>query len=110
MKTTLIIALQVKTSQMPLSIRRQKLAMAYWIHLGQRDDVREILNDCWETLNATAKGFAWKIMEWVKKDGLDTISVAPIVVISPIPLWVLAQQEVDVKLHENRKEKDEAIL
>ncbi len=87
-KTTPIAALQVETSEMPLFLRRQKLAMAYWINLqGQRDNhpVREVLNDCWEILNATGKGFAWKIKGWVNEDGLDSKSLAPIVVISPIP-------------------------
>ncbi len=98
-KTTPIAAVQVETSETALFIR-QKLAMAYWINLqGQRDNhpVREVLNDCWEILNATGKGFAWKIKGWVNEDGLDS---------KP---WLLTQPEIDIKLHENRREMVEAV-
>ncbi len=59
--------------------------------------------------NATGKGFAWKIKGWVNENGLDSKSFAPIVVISPIPPWILAQPEMDTKLHENRREMVEAV-
>ncbi len=74
-KTTPIETLQVETSEIPLFIIRHKLATAYWINLqGQRDNhtVREVLNDCWEILNATGEIFAWQKKGWVNEDGLDS--------------------------------------
>lgn len=110
-KTTPTAALQVETSEMPLYIRREKLAMAYWINLqGQCNDhpVKGVLKESWETMNTPGKDFAQKIKKWVNETGLDIKLFALIIVTPQISPWLLAQPEIDLKLHEKiRKIGDE---
>lgn len=50
-KTTLAEALQVDSGEMPLSLRRVKLALAYWARLkGSMVDhpTLTVMEDCWE--------------------------------------------------------------
>lgn len=111
-KTTPTAALQVETSEMPLYRRREKLAMAYWINLqGQSNDhpAKGVLKESWETMNTPGKGFAWKIKKQVNETGLDIKLFAPIIVTPPIPPWLLAQPEIDLKLHEKIKEKGDEV-
>ncbi len=44
-------AVRVEMGEMPLDLRREKLAMMYWVNLqgsNKNHRTRTILNDCWE--------------------------------------------------------------
>ncbi len=111
-KTTPIAAIQVESSELPLDLRREKLAMAYWINLqGQREDrpAREVLKESWETVNKPGKGFAWKIKSLIKEAGIESNKFASVIVTPPIAPWLLEQPEVDLNIHKEIKGMGEGI-
>ncbi len=57
-----ISALQVEVGEMPISLRKLKLTMNYWIHVKGHSEihpVKDILKDCWEYGNNKIKSFGW---------------------------------------------------
>ncbi len=47
---------------MPISLRKLKLTMNYWIHVKGHSElhpVKDILKDCWEYGNNKIKSFGW---------------------------------------------------
>ncbi len=60
--------------EMPLDLRREKLAMMYWVNLqgsNKNHRTRTILNDCWEYRKNGGNNFGWKYEQWVKDCGLE---------------------------------------
>ncbi len=49
--STPINAILIETSELPLKLRRERLALAYWIRLkgsGKENPTKEMIKDCWE--------------------------------------------------------------
>lgn len=86
--TTPINALLVESSDLPLNLRRTKLSLAYWIRIqgkGNGNIASSVLQNCWEYVTFTGKGFGWEINKKVKQYKLDSIQHSPAVIISSIP-------------------------
>ncbi len=61
-KSTPINAILIEKSELPLKLRREKLALAYWIRLkgsGKDNPTKETIKDCWEYSRFQGNGFGW---------------------------------------------------
>jgi len=61
-KSTPTNAILIETGETPLKLRREKLALAYWIRLkgsGKENPTKEIIQDCWEYYKYQGRGFGW---------------------------------------------------
>ncbi len=50
-KLTPINAILIETGELPLKLRREKLALTYWIRLkgrGKETPTKDTIKDCWE--------------------------------------------------------------
>lgn len=106
--TSPVSALQVEMGEMPLQIRRQQLMASYWANLrGQREDhpTRKVLSPSWEHEKRKCNSFGWSVGKLVRDMRLEEVGCAPIIPLSPVPLWVMPQPEVDLSLLEKRQKE-----
>ena len=69
-KTTPINALLVESNELPLHLRRNKLLLMYWIRIQgdvNRNLASNVLQNCWEYISFSSKGFGWNIKKKVKQ-------------------------------------------
>lgn len=110
LKSSPVVSLQVELGEMPLSLRRKKLSLAYWVNLGGHGKEllsQSILESCWEYTVKKGQGFGWNIGSWVQETGLRGELIAPAVPISPVPPWLLPQPVVDLSVLEYVQEEAE---
>ncbi len=61
-KSTAINAILIETGELPLKLRREKLALAYWMRLkgsGKENPTKDTIKDCWEYSRFQGNGFGW---------------------------------------------------
>lgn len=59
-KSTPVNAILIEAGETPLKLRREKLALAYWIRLkgsGKENLAKETIKDCWEYSKFQGHGF-----------------------------------------------------
>ncbi len=69
-KTSPVDAIGVKMGEMPLELRRIKLAMTYWVNLQQSVSThltRKVLEECWGYSYDGGCSFGWKSRIWAKE-------------------------------------------
>ena len=65
-KSSPINAVLIEAGETPLEIRREKLALSYWVRLqgsGEGNITNRILQDCWEYTKFQGRGFGWTSKE-----------------------------------------------
>jgi len=105
-KSTPNIALLVETDELPLSLRRAKLAMAYWVKLkgsGEELPATKVLDECWEYTQNKGKGFGWSIGALANEVGLNRYEYGPNVTWGNVPPWIFPANNVDLTLVERRE-------
>ncbi|XP_063075987.1 RNA-directed DNA polymerase from mobile element jockey [Engraulis encrasicolus] len=109
-KTSSVPALQVEAGELPLSLRRQQLAMVYWTNLqGHKEDhpTKDILNQCWEHGKAKFESFGWVGNGQAEKLGLTKLAHSCVVPLPVIPPWLFTMPTVDLELVKIRNEAEE---
>ncbi|XP_024859831.1 uncharacterized protein LOC108230932 [Kryptolebias marmoratus] len=107
MKTTPVSALQVEMGEMPLELRREQLALNYWVNIKGHDGThppRATLLPCQEKGKKQINSFGWIILNKVKDAGIDNFLISPVVLTPVIPSWNFDQAEVDLKLLEKGRQ------
>uniref|UniRef100_A0A8C9Z4M2 ribonuclease H n=1 Tax=Sander lucioperca TaxID=283035 RepID=A0A8C9Z4M2_SANLU len=75
-KSTPINAILIEAGETPLELRREKLALAYWISLkgsGKENPTKESIQDCWEYCKFQGLGFGWTREEKVREYGMEAL-------------------------------------
>ncbi|KAI2647286.1 Ribonuclease H1 [Labeo rohita] len=109
-KTSPVNAIRVEMGEMPLELRRVKLAMTYWVNLQQSVNshlTRKVLEECWEYLYDGGYSFGWKSRIWAKEYGMDNKIFCPNIPLADAPPWRVPEPLVDLSLLD--KPKDEYI-
>lgn len=94
-------ALQVEVGELPIGLRKLKLAMNYWVNIKGHTEthpVKEILKECWEYGNDDIRSFGWTANKDAMNLGITDIPVSPSVVMPNIPPWLLSMPQVDFHL------------
>lgn len=101
LRTSPVASIQVELGEMPLALRRKKLALAYWANLGghgKEHTAQAVLEQCWEYAAKRGWGFGWSIGSWVQEAGLQSVTIAPTVTVPPVPAWFFPQPTVDMAI------------
>ncbi|XP_052421445.1 uncharacterized protein LOC127964936 [Carassius gibelio] len=96
-----VSAIQVEVGEMPISLRKFKLTMNYWINVKGHSElhpVKDIFKDCWEYGKNEIKSFGWTATRDATILGITEISVSHSVVMQNIPSWMLPMPQVDFHL------------
>ena len=99
-RSTPVNALLVGAGEMPLSLRREKLALAYWSRLrgaGESQPAKKVLDDCWE-YSLRGSGFGWTVGAAAEKYGMSVLDIGPHTVWGAVPPWIFPVPEVDFGL------------
>ena len=102
-QTSPVAALQVEMGEMPLQIRRQQLAINYWVSLqghGVSHPAKGILQACWEHERRQNTSFGWVGNTKAKEMGLYGREFSPMVAIPVNPPWLLPPSVVDLDVLE----------
>ncbi len=103
-------AVRVEMGEMPLDLRREKLAMMYWVNLqgsNKNHRTRTILNDCWEYQKNGGNSFGWKYEQWVKDCGLENEVISPNMPLNGVSVWNIPEPIVEIRLLEAREKAEE---
>lgn len=103
--TSPVLALRVEMGEMPLQIRRQQLMVSYWANLrGQNGNHprKKVLRPSWEYEKKECNSFGWSVPKLVRDMGLEEVGHAPIIALSPVPMWVMPQPEIERKKTKGR--------
>ncbi len=112
-RSTSLDAIRVEMGEMPLDLRREKLAMMYWVNLqgsNKNHRTRTILNDCWEYKKNGGNGFGWKYEQWVKDCGLENEVISPNMPLNGVSVWNIPEPIVEMRLLEAREKAEESNL
>jgi len=106
--TTPVPALLVEMGEMPLSIRREKLAMQYIVKLGAHKGehpTKTVLINAWEwgSGKRIKKSLMYNIRKKMEELGLREEGVAPQVYWSVVPPWLMSIPEIDLSILNNVK-------
>ncbi len=75
-RSSSVAALQVEIGEMPLSIRRLKLVLAYWVNIQGHNELhptKAIVQECWEHNKSNFRSFGWIGDAKARKACLHTI-------------------------------------
>ncbi len=107
-RSTSLDAIRVEMGEMPFDLRREKLAMMYWVNLqGIRICTRTILNDCWEYKKNGGNSFGWNYEQWIKDCGLENEVISPNMPLNGVPVWNIPEPIVEMRLLEAREKAEE---
>ena len=112
-KTTPINAMLVEANELPLYLRRIKLAMAFWVKLkgsGEEIPAVNVLENCWEYSQIKknrCRGFGWVINEIAEKYGVNELKIGPSIVWGSVPPWVFPIPDVDLSIMDKKREWNE---
>ena len=90
-KSSPINAVLIEAGETPLEIRREKLALSYWVRLqgsGEENISNRILQDCWEYAKFQGRGFGWTSKERTRAYGVENITFAKATPFSSGPPWL----------------------
>ncbi len=93
--------------EMSLDLRREKLAMMYWVNLqgsNKNHRTRTILNDCWEYKKNGGNSFGWKYEQWVKDCGLENEVISPNMPLNGVSVWNIPEPIVEIGLKKQKKD------
>ena len=82
LRTTPTSALQIEMGEMPLELRREQLALSYWVNLkGHSEDhpTKDTLKPSWEKERRETKSFGWKK---AKEHDITAVNISPTVPLS----------------------------
>lgn len=100
----------MEAGEIPLNIRRRQLLVNYWINLkGHRDShpTKRIPQANWKSERAQKLRFGW-IGDMAARDlGVYEKVVSPTVIWPDTPVWKLETMEVDFKLLQVKKSKQQ---
>lgn len=91
-KTTPINAILIEAGEMPLELRREKLA--YWIRLkgsGKENPAKETIQECWEYSKFQGLGFGWTREMRVREYEMETLDFTMVNPVSSIPPWLFPE-------------------
>ena len=106
--TTPIPALLVEMGEIPLGLRRRKLALHYIAKLYGHDQAhpgKQLLEECWELGGGETRCFVHKIKAEEEELGLSGVRRGTAVVWPSVPPWLLPNVEVDWTISERKREK-----
>uniref|UniRef100_A0A3B1IE94 Reverse transcriptase domain-containing protein n=1 Tax=Astyanax mexicanus TaxID=7994 RepID=A0A3B1IE94_ASTMX len=106
-------AILVETGEPPLDIRRQQLAMSYWVGIKGHDidhPANIVLRDCWEHGDSRGKSFGWIAGELAQQMNLESLSLCKTVIAAPISPWLFPMPEVDLKLQNEFKKHGKQVM
>ncbi|XP_037531102.1 uncharacterized protein LOC119408373 [Nematolebias whitei] len=89
--------------EMPLAIRREQLAINYWINLkgnNPEHPTLDILKPSWEKEKKETRSFGWIIDQKTKE-----MQISPVVPLPTIPPWILPNATVDLTLMDKKKDR-----
>ena len=102
-KTTPTKAMMVEAGEIPLELRRDKLALSYWIRLrgcGDENTTKSVLNECWEYGKFKGNGYGWYIKEKTKQYKMTEIIFNPPTPISSVPPWLFPKIQINTEIME----------
>lgn len=106
-KSTPINAILIEAGQTPLELRREKLALAYWIRLkgsGKENPTKESIQECWEYSKFQGLGFGWTREERVREYGMEALDFTMTNPVSNIPPWLFPDVKTDINILEKKRE------
>ncbi|XP_052446090.1 uncharacterized protein LOC127987735 [Carassius gibelio] len=107
-KTSPVDAIGVEMGEMPLDIRREKLAITYWVNLQQSANnhlTPKVLEECWEYSYDGGHSFGWKSRVWAKECCMDNKIFCPSIPLTDTPPWKVPEPLVDLSLLDKPKEE-----
>lgn len=112
-RSTPVDAIRVEMGEMPLDLRREKLAIMYWVNLQGSDNnhcTRKVLKDCWEYKNNGGNRFGWKYEEWIRDCGMENESISLNIPLHGVSVWNFPDPIVEMRLLEAREKAEEGYL
>lgn len=106
-KTSPVTAIQVEAGEMPLSIRRVKIILAYWTNLQGHSMVhptKTVLQECAEHSKSNIYSLGWVGNAKAQNAGLNQLQIGPTVATSIIPPWKFIKPSVNIRLQQILKE------
>lgn len=111
-RTSPVSSMQVEMGEMPLSIRRMKLMMAYWVNIqGQIEShpTKRTLLECWEHEETNFISFGWIAEAKARIIGLDQLQYCKAVPIPYIPPWFFPLPKVDFNIQQELKDNNNIL-
>ncbi len=109
-KTTPVNALLVEANEMPLSLRRVKLSLVYWLSLKSysgKHIAKDVLNNCWEYSNNKGRGYGWNINQVAEQYQIVNIECSVSPVWGEVPTWIIPDVEIDLEILDKKREWEE---
>jgi hypothetical protein len=106
-RTTHVEALQVDCGELPLRIRQDKLALAYWARLkgsSEGHPASTATGECWEQGVGKQRAYGWTIGQKVVEYRLGNRETGPAIALGNVPLRLFLKPSVDVDKIEGRRE------
>ena len=115
LRTTSVPALLVEAGEMPLEVRRTKLAMQYVTKLrGLQGQIpaKGVLEKVWEWTGGRVRKecFIYKVSREMGVLNVEEAQVAPIFYWTPSPWWLLPVPEVDLSVLEAKEARNPAYI
>lgn len=102
-----ICALLVEAGEAPLGLRRDKLALNYWVKVKGFTSAlpsKDLLSGCWEFEEGQTRlnrgSYIESLRYYMEESGFTEMSIAPTVCWPPVPRCLLSEADVDMTIKE----------